>query len=197
VLSTFSTHSLKVHEAWIDGERSPAGRDPATMTVAKLADAGHKPRLWLAVIREKCLQSCARNRRDARLCAIANCAPRPYRLGTDPFPARRAQSPAPSVPNSGTNLPSRGTGSEPHPPSLNGHAAKAGRAASQPHQPWFIAYWFDPVDTPAPRQRAFLSAGEAAVFCRRKLAALGDQRCATHRPRHPPPPLRPPKRGRP
>jgi hypothetical protein len=89
---------FKIHQEWQPGERSPTGRDPATMTVKELAQAGHQPRAWPIVARTKCLDCCAGDKREVRLCAIADCALWPYRLGTDPFPPpaspRRERTPA-------------------------------------------------------------------------------------------------------
>ena len=94
----------------VDGRR--VGRDPMTIPVDVLKAAGHGRRsvsaVWAAMgdvplvkgargrkgLRRQCLDMCAENAADARQCPVIDCPIWPYRMGRDPYDARRGVVPA-------------------------------------------------------------------------------------------------------
>lgn len=49
----------------------------------------HTKKPLLKVIREKCLDCCAGQHSEVRLCQISNCSLWPYRMGKNPFHRRK------------------------------------------------------------------------------------------------------------
>ncbi|MBI1302049.1 MAG: hypothetical protein GC137_10430 [Alphaproteobacteria bacterium] len=49
---------------------------------------GHSKKPLLKVMREKCLDCCAQQSSEVRLCAVKSCPLWPYRMGKDPFRKR-------------------------------------------------------------------------------------------------------------
>jgi len=73
------------------------GRDPrtmGTMTPAELKAMGHKPLSPLKAIRARCIDCCAFQVREVRLCECTECPSWYYRMGTNPHRKKRAPSKA-------------------------------------------------------------------------------------------------------
>lgn len=69
------------------------GRDPRRMTRAELELLGHGKKSLLRAIRARCLDCCADQPNEVRLCTAVYCPPWAYRMGSDPWraPASDAQ----------------------------------------------------------------------------------------------------------
>ena len=63
------------------------GRDPRAMPTADLEALGHGKQPLLRAIRARCLDCCAEQPNEVRLCTAVKCALWPYRMGSDPFRA--------------------------------------------------------------------------------------------------------------
>ena len=68
------------------------GCDPRRVSAAELTLAGHDKDSLLSVIRRKCLDCCAGQMGEVRLCTATACDLWPYRMGTNPF-AKRSLTP--------------------------------------------------------------------------------------------------------
>lgn len=64
---------------------------PPSRKIAEVA--GHKPKSPMKAIREKCLDCCARQIVEIRLCESVNCALWPFRSGVHPYTAARSKTP--------------------------------------------------------------------------------------------------------
>jgi len=67
------------------------GRDPREMTRAELELLGHGKKPLLRAMRARCLDCCADQPNEVRLCTQVHCALWPYRMGTDPWRRSRAR----------------------------------------------------------------------------------------------------------
>jgi hypothetical protein len=63
------------------------GRDPRTMSVTDLSEAGHDRISRGKAMRIKCLDCCGDSANEVRLCVAVDCALWPFRMGTDPWRA--------------------------------------------------------------------------------------------------------------
>jgi hypothetical protein len=61
------------------------GRDPREMTRAELELLGHGKKPLLRAMRARCLDCCADQPNEVRLCTQVHCPLWPYRMGTDPW----------------------------------------------------------------------------------------------------------------
>ena len=61
------------------------GRDPRQMTRAELELLGHGKKPLLRAMRARCLDCCADQPNEVRLCTQVHCPLWPYRMGTDPW----------------------------------------------------------------------------------------------------------------
>jgi hypothetical protein len=61
------------------------GRDPRRMTRAELELLGHGKKPLLRAIRARCLDCCADQPNEVRLCTAVTCPLWPYRMATDPW----------------------------------------------------------------------------------------------------------------
>lgn len=64
------------------------GCDPRRVSGAELTDAGHQKDSLLTIMRRKCLDCCAGQTGEVRLCTATACDLWPYRMGTNPFAKR-------------------------------------------------------------------------------------------------------------
>ena len=65
-----------------DGEA--VGRDPRRMTAAELGSLGHQPMSPIAALRARCIDCCAGQAGEVRLCAAVNCPAWSFRMGKNP-----------------------------------------------------------------------------------------------------------------
>ena len=79
-------------EAAPDGGRE-AGRDPRQMIKAELEALGHKAMSPIKALRLRCLDCCGGSPNEVRLCSAVACASWPFRMGENPWVAKRAISP--------------------------------------------------------------------------------------------------------
>lgn len=63
------------------------GRDPRTMSLAKLQALGHRPAAPTEAIRARCLDCCAGSAREVRRCVSIDCPLWAFRMGTNPWRA--------------------------------------------------------------------------------------------------------------
>jgi hypothetical protein len=70
---------LEKQKAW------DVGRDPREMTRAELELLGHGKKPLLRAIRARCLDCCADQPNEVRLCTQVHCPLWPYRMATDPW----------------------------------------------------------------------------------------------------------------
>lgn len=68
------------------------GRDPRDMSPEDFEQAGIIGGPVLDAIRAKCLDCCADQRAEVAKCTAAKCALWPFRMGTNPFRAKREMS---------------------------------------------------------------------------------------------------------
>jgi hypothetical protein len=61
------------------------GRDPREMTRAELELLGHGKKPLLRAMRARCLDCCAGQPNEVRLCTAVHCPLWPYRMSTDPW----------------------------------------------------------------------------------------------------------------
>jgi hypothetical protein len=61
------------------------GRDPREMTRAELELLGHGKKPLLRAMRARCLDCCAGQPNEVRLCTAVHCPLWPYRMATDPW----------------------------------------------------------------------------------------------------------------
>ena len=61
------------------------GRDPREMTRAELELLGHGKKPLLRAIRARCLDCCADQPNEVRLCTVVHCPLWAYRMSTDPW----------------------------------------------------------------------------------------------------------------
>ncbi|MBK8210396.1 MAG: hypothetical protein IPK78_10930 [Rhodospirillales bacterium] len=64
---------------------SDVGRDPRKVNREELIAAGHQPKSPLKALRLRCLDCCADQPSEVRLCTAVRCANWPFRLGTNPW----------------------------------------------------------------------------------------------------------------
>jgi hypothetical protein len=69
------------------------GRDPRRVSREELVAAGHKPMSPLKALRGRCVDCCADQPSEVRLCTAVACASWPFRLGSSPWrpPASEAR----------------------------------------------------------------------------------------------------------
>ena len=65
------------------------GRDPASMTASELKALGHTPKPLLQIIKERCLDCCAQQKSEVRMCTAADCVNWVYRLGNNPMKPKK------------------------------------------------------------------------------------------------------------
>jgi hypothetical protein len=70
------------------------GADPRTLSPEQLSSLGHKPKPKLRILRAKCLDCCVGSAPEVRRCVSTDCDLWPYRMGTDPFRAKRETTPS-------------------------------------------------------------------------------------------------------
>ena len=73
----------------ISPERQAVGRDPREMDPSDLEAMGHVRKPVLQALRERCVDCCAGSTHEVRLCVAVACAAWPFRMGTDPWRAKR------------------------------------------------------------------------------------------------------------
>jgi hypothetical protein len=61
------------------------GRNPRTMSHVELRALGHEPMSPMAALRARCLDCCAGNPHEVRLCTAVKCPSWPYRMGSSPW----------------------------------------------------------------------------------------------------------------
>jgi hypothetical protein len=101
---------IKTADAWKDSELATArailleisphqvdaghkiGRDPRTVSVEDYARAGIEGEAILQVIRAKCMDCCVEQADEVRKCTAITCPNWPYRMGSNPFRAKRQLS---------------------------------------------------------------------------------------------------------
>ena len=64
---------------------SDVGRDPRKVSREELIAAGHQPKSPLKALRLRCIDCCAGQPSEVRLCTAGRCANWPFRLGTNPW----------------------------------------------------------------------------------------------------------------
>lgn len=70
------------------------GRDPREMVPEDLHALGHQRKPVLQALRERCIDCCAGSSQEVRYCTAVACAAWPFRMGTDPWRAKRVLSDA-------------------------------------------------------------------------------------------------------
>lgn len=76
----------------ISAERQEIGRDPRQMAPDDLEAIGHVRKPVLQALRERCLDCCVGSAQEVRLCVAVACAAWPFRMGTDPWRAKRVMT---------------------------------------------------------------------------------------------------------
>ena len=66
-----------------------SGKDPSSVGVDALNDAGFQKKPILKVIRSKCMDCCGGLRAEVRYCPVSSCDLWPYRMGKNPFTGRK------------------------------------------------------------------------------------------------------------
>jgi hypothetical protein len=61
------------------------GRDPRRVSREELLGAGHKPISPLKALRARCIDCCAAQPREVRLCTAVACPSWPFRMGSNPW----------------------------------------------------------------------------------------------------------------
>jgi hypothetical protein len=61
------------------------GGDPRIMAHTELQALGHEPMSPMAALRKRCLDCCAGNPHEVRLCAAVKCPSWPFRMGSSPW----------------------------------------------------------------------------------------------------------------
>lgn len=77
------------HGLEISPEGQAIGRDPREMLPSDLEATGHKRKPVLQALRERCVDCCGGSTNEVRLCVAVACAAWPFRMGTDPWRAKR------------------------------------------------------------------------------------------------------------
>ena len=77
----------------MDEHDDPVGKDPRQLDHAELRAAGHVPMPVLKVIRAKCLECCCGSPGEVRDCIITSCPSWPYRMGSNPWRAKKVLLP--------------------------------------------------------------------------------------------------------
>jgi hypothetical protein len=77
-----------------DDHGDPIGKDPRTIDRNELRALGHERRSPMQVIRAKCLECCCGSPSEVRACIITSCPNWPYRMGSNPWRAKKVLSPA-------------------------------------------------------------------------------------------------------
>ena len=83
---------LEVSADNIDGGEL-VGKDPRRVP-SEILSLNHRARNPLDAIRERCLNCCCQQPSEVRKCVSVNCPSWPYRMGTNPFRAKRILSDA-------------------------------------------------------------------------------------------------------
>ena len=78
------------HETGQDGEL--IGRDPRNMSVDDLTACGHKAMSPLKALRLRCLDCCGDSSAEVRMCVAVDCPAWPFRMGKNPWRAKRELS---------------------------------------------------------------------------------------------------------
>ena len=73
-------------------EGQEIGRDPRDMLPGDLEALGHVRMPVLQAIRARCIDCCAGSTQEVRYCTAVACAAWPFRMGTDPWRAKREMS---------------------------------------------------------------------------------------------------------
>ena len=63
------------------------GRDPRQVSREELIAAGHKPMSLLKALRARCIDCCADQPSEVRLCTAVACPSWPFRMGSNPWQA--------------------------------------------------------------------------------------------------------------
>lgn len=90
-----------------DSAGRPRGRDPREMTVAELTALGHERMSPMEALRARCLDCCAGQINEVRLCVSLNCPAWPFRMGSNPWIERTPEQIA-SLRERGKALAARG-----------------------------------------------------------------------------------------
>lgn len=70
-------------------EGQAIGTDPREMLPSDLEKLGHVRKPVLQAIRERCVDCCAGSTQEVRYCVAVACAAWPFRMGTDPWRAKK------------------------------------------------------------------------------------------------------------
>lgn len=73
----------------ISPEGQAIGKDPRKLAPVDLEALGHERTPALQAIRAKCLDCCGGHPSEVRACTAIACPSWPFRMGTDPWRARR------------------------------------------------------------------------------------------------------------
>ncbi len=61
------------------------GKNPLSIDIKKLKEAGHDPKPTAKIMREKCIDCCAGSHREVAKCTVTSCPLWVYRMGKNPF----------------------------------------------------------------------------------------------------------------
>jgi hypothetical protein len=76
----------------LSSEGLEVGMDPRKMDPEALQALGHVRKPVLQAIRERCVDCCGGSTQEVRLCVAVACVAWPFRMGTDPWRAKRTLS---------------------------------------------------------------------------------------------------------
>lgn len=68
------------------------GKDPRSVDISELEQAGHTQKPLATVIRERCLDCCGFQQGEVRKCTAYKCPSWPYRMGVNPFTSAKLKA---------------------------------------------------------------------------------------------------------